>query len=83
MCKELKRKVTMDKFILPPPDTEYGYTAEFLKTILPDSSYSFFSTQWMNGRTVGFVDGKTVYYPNDLIKYILQVHGKQPVYDFH
>lgn len=65
-------------FELPPADTEYGYTEEFLKTFLSDWAYFF--KNWMSGKTYAVIDGKKVYYVHNVINYIRQVHKKEPVF---
>lgn len=65
-------------FELPPADTEYGYTEEFLKTFLSD--WAYFSKNWMSGKTYAVIDGKEVYYVHNVINYIRQVHKKEPVF---
>jgi hypothetical protein len=54
------------------PNHELGYTESYLFGYMTTSHYSTdLFQQWMSGQTVGVSDsGETVYYYNDVVKYL-------------
>ena len=56
---------------VPPLDHESGWFEETIIKFLEEKNCipaNFF--KWMNGQTTGFVDGKTIYYTQDVLKYL-------------
>jgi len=54
------------------PNHEMGYTKSYLRGYMAANYYSVdLFQQWMSGQTVGVSDsGETVYYYNDVVKYL-------------
>jgi len=58
---------------LPPADCEHGYFEETVNQILTDHAMQpDLFWKWMAHQTVAEIDGKTVVYRHDLLRYMTQ-----------
>lgn len=66
----------------PPLDHELGWYEETVIKLLQDRQcLPELFMKWMNGQTTGYVDGKTVYYPQDVLRYLRRGGINAPVVD--